>query len=649
MNLRELPAQSVHWHIAHADSRHIRVLAGPGTGKTWALQHRVMRLLREGVAANDILAVTFTRAAANSLRNDLALIDVEAAQYIAARTLHSLSFAALRRAKAMELSGRTARPLLDFEHEPLIADLKDCFAGKNYAGKRRKQAAIKAFEAAWAQLQHETPGWPRTAHESEFHNELMRWLLFHRAMLIGEVVPTMLAYLRNNPDDGPRYKHVLVDEYQDLNRAEQELVALLGRGGSHLVIGDDDQSIYKFKYAHPDGIVKYDQRVPDVLSFETEECYRCPLLVTDMANALMARQTNRLTSRTLRCAKPEKAADVDIVRWLSIEAEAQGVARFVDAYLREHPDVDSGKVLVLSPRRHLGYMVRDELTAMGRESRSYFQEQELDELSAQRAFTLLRLLVTPTDRVAIRWWLGHQSTKSSWLKRSYARLWKHCADSGDAPDETLRKIQSGDISLPHAHQLTARWDELNAVLVDLRGLLGPPLVDALMPEGDSGSALLRSAALSVVSEAMEPAALLDALLESIRGPEVPQESDIIRIMSLHKSKGITADLVVIVGMTDGLLPAVNEQASDQEQIEQIEEQRRLFFVALTRSRRALLLSSGRTMRTDIARQMGMFRGPRGPYVNGAVSRFIDEVTPPAPRTLTPEALAAKYGFSYPAP
>ncbi len=461
-------------------------------------------------------------------------------------------------------------------------------------------------------------------------------------MLIGEVVPTMLTYLRNNPDAGPRYLHVLVDEYQDLNRAEQELVAELGKNGSHLVIGDDDQSIYKFKFAHPEGIVEYHERFPDVLRLATEDCRRCPPRIVDMANALMTHQENRLTDRTLLCADPERPEDVDVVRWPSIEEEARGVARYIDAYLLQHPDVDAGKVLVLSPRRQLGYMVRDELTALGRESRSFFQEQELDELSAQRAFTLLRLLVDPTDRVGIRWWLGHGTT--TWLKGPYARLKDHCTQSGEALHDALNRLECGELALPYSGRLVERWRELGVALKGLDGLLGVELVDTLMPESDEGCELLRKAALDVVTDGMPPPRLFEALGEMIRGPEVPQESEVIRVMSLHKSKGLTADVVAIVGMTEGLMPSVREDG-DVPVHEQVEEQRRLFFVALTRSRRALLLSSGRTMRTDLARRMGMFFVPKGLYFQSEVTRFIGEVTPPAPFALTPDQLAAKYNFA----
>lgn len=638
--LRPLEPGSVQRQIANAGNRHIRVLAGPGTGKTVGLQHRVARLLQDGVPSADILAVTFTRAAASSLRNDLLDLGIDEVQHIEARTLHSLAFGTLQRRQTMQLTGRTPRPLLDFELDPLLADLPQQFAGEHY-GKRDKRRAIRAFESAWAQLQHQEPGWPDTEHEREFHNHLRRWLDFHRAMLLGEVVPTLLDVLRTDPAIGPRYRHVLVDEYQDLNRAEQDLVSELGSSGSHLVIGDSDQSIYSFKFAHPAGILNYSQRFQDVLSLEMTECHRCPPLVVDMANALLTHQTVRQTRHSLLCANYQRPQDIDVVRWPSIEAEARGVARYVDAYLRNHTDVKPGRVLILSPRRHLGYLVRDELQSLGRASRSYFQEQELDDISARRAFTLLRLLVDPTDRVAIRWWLGHGSV--DWLSGSYRRICNYCEEHGLSPDEVLTKLSAGELSIPYSNRLLARWNELTERLQDIDGLFGHHLVNALLPADNEACRLLREAALSIVADDMPPSALFDALSEAIRGTEVPRESDEIRVMSLHKSKGLTADLVVVVGLIEGLLPHINVSDTIFTAEQQTDEQRRLFYVAITRTTRALLLSSGRNILFETAQQMNMPNVPRGRRFESVVSRFINEV--PAPRTLTYQQLADKYGFA----
>ncbi len=230
-------------------------------------------------------------------------------------------------------------------------------------------------------------------------------------MLIGEVVPTMLSYLKNNPEEKGSYDHILVDEYQDLNRAEQELIEHLSAQGAQLVIGDDDQSIYGFKFAHPEGVVEYSAHHEQTLSLESQSCRRCPPLVVEMANTLMSHQVARHAERVLICADPERPEDVAIVRWPTTGAEAEGLGHFIQQYLLAHPELAPGAVLVLAPRRQLAYGLRDALAARGLQSRSYFHEEELDELPAQRALTLLRLMVNPHDRVSVRWWLG-QGTPS---------------------------------------------------------------------------------------------------------------------------------------------------------------------------------------------------------------------------------------------
>lgn len=621
--------------IAESDASFIRVLAGPGTGKTFGLKYRVRRLVEGGVAPRRVLAVTFTRAAAHSLRQDL---EDEGFPTIAARTLHSLCFGHLQLHKTLQVTGRHPRPLLDFERAPLRADLPGEVAGHSYKGKKRKEDAIEAFESAWAQLQSDDPGWPKTQHEREFHASLIAWLKFHKAMLIGEVIPTMLDYLRNNPRDKPQYDHVLVDEYQDLNRAEQELIEELSRGGSQLVIGDDDQSIYAFKFAHPEGIVEYPQRHAGTDDIRLDDCRRCPPTVVKMANRLMSHQVGRDPSRALICAEPEKPEEVAVVRWPDERAEAEGVARFIHEYLQGHPEVKAGSVIVLAPRRQIAYLVRNALVARDLPSKSYFHEEELDEIGAQRAITLLRLLVNPDDRVSLRWWIGAETP--SFLPGAYRHLRRHCEESGEQPRQALEAISQGRLALPHGARLAAAWVTAKERLAGLEGLTGFELVDKLMPEGDGEVEALRALALEGVQEDSTPGDLLDSLLNGLRGPEVPHESDSIRVMSPHKSKGLTADVIVAVGLINGLLPNTSAKTFREMQT-QLDEGRRLFYVAITRTRRALLLSSPRRMSVALGKKMGVRDAPAGyGSFETAPSQFLSEMRPDVPETLTPDQLWA---------
>src|SRR5712692_8147878 len=134
-------------NIAAYPGAQLRVVAGPGTGKTFALMRRVARLLEQNVQPNHILAVTYTRTAASDLVDKLAQLGVAGADQVAAKTLHSLSFGLLSRTAVFQALGRHARPLMDFERNTLVCDLQDQFGGKRIVDQ-----LIEAFEAYWARL-----------------------------------------------------------------------------------------------------------------------------------------------------------------------------------------------------------------------------------------------------------------------------------------------------------------------------------------------------------------------------------------------------------------------------------------------------------------------------------------------------------------
>ena len=215
------------------------------------MKRRVARLVESGVPAGEILPVTFTRVAAEDLHRELVGMGVPGCDELQGVTFHSLALRMLMRNHVLNATGRVPRALNEFELEPLISDLKDAHGGKEEVAKLRM-----AYEAAWARLQHEQPGHAVSPEDAAFQADLLTWLRFHAAMLIGEVIPQLYQYLHLNPAASERreFAHILVDEYQDLNRAEQGLIELLSDVANVCIVGDDDQSIYSFKHAHPDGI-----------------------------------------------------------------------------------------------------------------------------------------------------------------------------------------------------------------------------------------------------------------------------------------------------------------------------------------------------------------------------------------------------------
>ncbi|RZN33018.1 MAG: ATP-dependent helicase [Methanosarcinales archaeon] len=265
----------------------MRVLAGPGTGKTFAIMKRVSRLLEECENPKDILLVTFTRMAAKDLVKKISELGIAEADNLVAKTLHSLSFSMLQSEQVIEATGRNPRTLLKFEMNPLVRDLKHQRLGKI----RDLRKNIKAYESAWARLQRDEPGWTQSDKDKEFEQKMESWLRFHESMLIGEVIPIALQYLRYDPESPYRrkFKHVVVDEYQDLNKAEQVLIDLLAGGANLTVAGDDGQSIYAFKYAHQDGIKDFDLSHSNTHDEVLDDCRRCPKLIVRIAKELISR------------------------------------------------------------------------------------------------------------------------------------------------------------------------------------------------------------------------------------------------------------------------------------------------------------------------------------------------------------------------
>ena len=635
-------------NIASYPGTPLRVLAGPGTGKTFSLMRRVARLLeQEGVPPNRILAVTFTRTAANDLVEQLAALGVPGANQVAAKTLHSVSFGLLSRGAVLQALGRTPRPLMEYELKTLVSDLQDQFGGKKAVKK-----LIEAFDAYWARLQHQQPGFPNNPAEQLFSDSLHDWLIFHQAMLIGEVVPLALDFVTQNPahPEIPRFDQVLVDEYQDLNRADQELIDGLAGTSSVTVVGDEDQSIYSFRYAHPEGIVEYPLTHPQTHDELLNVCRRCPRRVVEIANALISRNQHR-APKVLNVLPQNGDGDVHIVQHNSVTDEIDTLAGYIDWYLQNHTGVPAGEVLVLVNRRVIGNGIRDALNIRAQRdnrpwsAQSFYFEDALSTSIAAEGFSLLTLLVDPEDRPALRYWIGENRPDSR--HRTYARLRQYCEQSGMSPRTALEALAGGSLNLPYSADLVARYQSLQQRLTTLAATGLPQLIDTLFPDGNPDSAAVRQAALLAALSVQTPSELLSELRTIITQPELPgRQGQSIRIMSLHKSKGLTARLVVIAGCVSGILPSIDRTEPIGEQNRQEQEQRRLFYVGLTRSRETLVVSSAVRVPFRDAMQMGIEipTGVKYGMVTLQASPFLRELGRSAPRSVHGQVWRATLGF-----
>jgi DNA helicase-2/ATP-dependent DNA helicase PcrA len=626
----------IHLAIAAYPASPLRVLAGPGTGKTFALMRRVARLLETGVAPESILAVTFTRTAAHDLVGKLTELGVPGADQVMAKTLHGLSFSILGRAAVFQVTGRVPRPLLGHEQEMMVGDLKEQFGGK-----KNVRSLIKAFEAFWARLQHQEPGWPRNARDRAFNIALRSWLRFHEAILVGELVPLAYGFVRNNPQhpNVPSYAHVLVDEYQDLNRADQALIDALAQNANVIIVGDEDQSIYGFRHANPEGIVEYPRTHNNTHDEALVECRRCPRLIVRLASSLIDHNERNEPKNLTACPTNENGT-VYIVQHQSLGHEIDCIAAYIEHYLLTHPDLRAGEILVLSSRRIIGNGIRDALNQRAQQNRrawsasSFYFEDALDSDEAAIGFSILTLLAVPTDRAALRVWLGAQSQDG--LAHSYARLRTYCEANGVTPYDAALGLVSGAITIPHTAVLRARFAALTERLATLQNATVQQIVDDIFPANVAACADVRGLALTAMPEVGAARELLDELRVLITQPEIPgSQGTAVRIMSLYKSKGLTAKVTIIAGCVGGILPRIDFDVSIQEQERQREEQRRLFYVGITRSTDTLILSHAVHMSFAMAKkaQVAVVRRAANQVILQA-SEFLAELGPNAPAPIS---------------
>lgn len=488
-------------------------------------------------------------------------------------------------------SGRIPRPLVKFECDILLKDMVSQRFGNFYKKKRR----LKALEAGWARLQIQIPDDIKDPVDREFDKQVMDWLKFHHGMLIEEVVREVIRFLRANPTSPllSQFTHVLVDEYQDLNRADQEVVKLLAENSQLTVVGDRDQSIYvSLRYAHPEGMSELLAQVEPIRFPVT---HRCPVKIAQVARTL-------IPGNKLVAYNEKNVGRIHCVQWDSIKDEIEGIAEFITTRVNRD-GVRPGEIIVLCPRSDWGVQLTKELRGKNNiETESFFNEELLKSPASHEAFTLLKLLIDPDDRVALRCWLGinHPSVRQT----EYARVRAHCEKSNFSPRETLDLMLLGDVSIPNTKGLLTRYASLRSAIERLKSISSSvEQFETLFPEKEEWAQPFHKALDSKIDDSTTIKNIHDLLLDELIHPERPSDVPFVRVTSLHGSKGIEAHLVIVMSCVQGIIPRIpDEDYSIHEEKQHEAEQRRLFYVAVTRTKHELVLSSFSRIPWNIAQQ-----------------------------------------------
>jgi superfamily I DNA/RNA helicase len=562
----------------------ICVIAGPGSGKTTGIKRRVQRLVqRDGVEPTGIFVGTFTRAIAGELRAALG-------EEIQVSTLHSLARRLLQESPAAR-GGRSLRFLLKYEEDCLLYDVAREL--DEPGDQRHRRDLLNRTQSS----RSERVALP----DARFAGAVDRWLRDHGAMLIGDVVPLAVDGLEAGDISRGTFDHVVVDEYQDLTAAEQAMVELVwSEQGSLVVLGDDDQSIYSFRFNHPGGITEFAARMQeaghDVLTCTFPENRRCGTSIVDLANLMMA-EAGSTKDAMVPCREEVGAATP--VHWQTIEDEIDGLG----TYMR-----DSGETrfLVLVPRRFIGHRLA---AVIGGDARTAFHQEVLEHPIVQERFALGLLLGSPGDRVALRAWLGFRGNVPEPDGTRNAAAYASIRDPERNANELAAGVLNGEIAPAGTGQgnVRRRFERLQAIRNEAPAVTAEA-IDYIFDAGYAAQAeseekrrwveqdleslrLTAHALLAGGEEEMALAAVLEQLAYRIAtraSLETDAEEPRVRIMTLHSAKGLEADAIVLAGGADQMIPG-SATGVDRE------EQRRLLYVAVTRARQELLISWARSM------------------------------------------------------
>jgi DNA helicase II / ATP-dependent DNA helicase PcrA len=589
------------------DSKLMLVVAGPGSGKTTGLKRRVMRLVQtKKVSPDQIFVGTFTRAIVRELADSLTssvnsfpLTSDNAGVQVS--TLHALALHLIQKYPTAR-PGRTLRFLLGFEREAMLYDIGEKLPDIPKQTNRKKE--LNRVCAAWAE--------GKDLATAGFVGELDRWLRRHEGMLIDEVVQIARLGLESGDIPAGCFDEVIIDEYQDLTATEQHLVEKIWSGkGSLLVLGDDDQSIYSFRYNHPRGVTEFHERWKDkqLLDVTLPENRRCGRVVVELANAMMAAAHSK---KPPMLSKRKEEGELALVYWSSVSQEIAGLAR----YINERSET---KFLVLVPRRFIGYRLKN---AVGNDAQTSFHEEVLEAPLVQERFALASLAANPNDRVALRTLLGFKEKGAEFAPKRNAEAYESISESTATGVALLEAIAKGEIAVSGQGRKNLRDRAQNAVAFlsklasnadgddVIRTIFDPTIVMTVADEDAQEKATqdleqLRDAALAVHEEIGEYdlAKILDRLRYRIamRIPLTETAEARVRIMTLHGAKGLEADVVIVAGVADQIIPGVRpREPTEAEKMR--EEQRRLLYVSFTRAKRELVISWPKTMRYKDARK-----------------------------------------------
>ncbi|HRO14033.1 MAG TPA: UvrD-helicase domain-containing protein [Paracoccus sp. (in: a-proteobacteria)] len=637
----------------------VLLLAGAGTGKTRALTTRIAHLLTTGRATpGRILAVTFTNKAAREMKERVARLlgeTVEGMPWLG--TFHSISVKILRRhAELVGGDGLHLKPsftILDTDDQ--IRLLKQLIAAENIDEKRWPARMLAGLIDDWknrAITPPRVPSGESHAYDGKgaaLYAAYQRRLLELNAVDFGDLLMHCVTIFQAHPDVlrqwQDRFRHILVDEYQDTNVAQYLWLRLLASAHRNICcVGDDDQSIYGWRGAEVDNILRFEADFPGAQVIRLEQNYRSTPHILAAASGLIAANKGRL-GKTL-WTEAEGGERVRLIGHWDSEAEARWIGEEIEAFHGGHRH-SIGKrslndIAILVRASHQMRAFEDRFMTIGLPYRVIGGPRFYERAEIRDAMAYLRLAVSPTDDLAFerivnvpKRGLGDKAlqtiqrearTRGLSLLEGAAAAVAHGAITGKGAGSLRQFVDA--MGRWHADALDSRVNhvELAERILDESGYT------AMWQNDRSPDAPGRLDNLKELVKALEEFENLQGFLEHVAlvmDTDDGDQAEQVSIMTLHAAKGLEYPVVFLPGWEDGLFPS--QRSMDESGLKGLEEERRLAYVGLTRAEELATIT---------------FAGNRrmyGQWQSSLPSRFIDELPEAHVEVLTPPGL---YGGSY---
>ena len=616
----------------------VLILAGAGSGKTRVLTHRTAYLIEEkGVNPYHIMAITFTNKAAGEMRERIDNLVGYGSESIWVSTFHSTCVRILRR-HIDRIGFDTNFTIYDADDSKTV--MKDICKRLNIDTKMYKEKSLLAAISSAKDelispeefaLRAVNAGDYAKRKQSEVYREYQETLRKNNALDFDDLIVKTVELFETDPEVldyyQERFRYIMVDEYQDTNTAQFKLISLLARKYKNLcVVGDDDQSIYKFRGANIYNILNFEKYFPEAVTIRLEQNYRSTKNILNAANGVIANNIGR-KEKTLWTDNPE-GEKIDFEQFDTAYEEADYVAR----------DILSG---TKSGRYHYGdYAVLYRTNAQSRlfEERfitsnipykivggvNFYARKEIKDLLAY-----LKTIDNGRDDLAVRRIINVPKRGIGATTLLKVADWASvCGISFyDALKQAEEVPNLGKASLkirPFVNFIQAMRSKAPIIGVSelLREIIEETgYVRELEAEGtDEATARIENIdeliSKVVAYEESEEQPTLSGFLEEVAlvadidGLE--EGSDYVVLMTLHSAKGLEFPKVFLAGMEDGLFPSYMSIVADNP-TEAIEEERRLAYVGITRAREELAITCART------------RMVRGETQYNKVSRFVKEI------------------------